>query len=90
MNTEKDLIAESAAEARNMKEYPLTPSQMGVYLACINDPDSLIYNSPLCYNFDKGTVDIERLKSAVETAVKNHEALRYYIDTSSGEPVMKS
>ena len=89
MKTEKDLIAESAAEARNMKEYPLMPSQMGVYLACIKNPGGLMYNSPLCYTFDKGAVDIDALRSAVETAVNNHEGLRYYIDASSGEPVMK-
>ena len=70
MKPEKDLIAESAAEARNMKEYPLTPSQMGIYLACIHNPNGTIYNSPLCYTFDKGTVDIDALKSAVERAVK--------------------
>ena len=89
MKTEKDLIAESIAQTRDMKEYPLTPSQMGVYLACINNPSGTIYNSPLCYTFDKGAVDIDALKSAVERAVKNHEGLRYYIDTSSGEPVMR-
>ncbi len=89
MKIEKDLIAESAAEARDMKEYPLTPSQMGVYLACMHNPGGLMYNSPLCYTFDKGAVDIDALKSAVETAVKNHEGLRYYIDASGGEPVMK-
>ena len=90
MKIERDLIAESAAEARNIKEYPLTPSQMGVYLACINNPSSTIYNSPLCYTFDKGAVDIDALKSAVEAAVKNHEGLHFYVDASSGEPVMKS
>ncbi len=89
MKTENDLMSESMAQARNMKEYPLTPSQMGVYLACINNPSGTIYNSPPCYTFDKGAVDINALKSAVEKAVKNHEGLRYCIDASSGEPVMK-
>ncbi len=89
MKTEIDLIAESVAEARDMKEYPLTPSQMGVYLACMHNPSGLMYNSPLCYTFDKGAVDINALRSAVERAVKNHEGLRFYIDASGGEPVMK-
>ncbi len=56
---------------------------------CIHNPNSKIYNSPLCYNFDKGAVDIDKLKYAVEGAVKNHEALCCYIDASSGEPVMR-
>ncbi len=84
-----DLIAESVNAAKVMKEYPLTPSQMGIYLACMHNPKGTMYNTPTCYTFDKSGIDINALKEAVETAVKNHEGLGFYIDASGGEPVMR-
>ena len=29
-------------------EYPLTDSQMGVYLECVNEPKATMYNIPMC------------------------------------------
>lgn len=88
-SAEKDLIAEATKAAESMTEYPLTPSQMGVYLACMHNPKGTMYNTPTCYTFDRGAVDIDALKSAVQKAVKNHEGLMFYVDASSGEPMMK-
>ena len=88
-SAKEDLIAEAVEAAEKMKEYPLTPSQMGVYLACMHNPKGTMYNTPTCYTFEKGAVDIDALRDAVQKAVKNHEGLRFYVDASSGEPMMK-
>ena len=35
--------------------YPLTPSQMGVYLSCMHNPKGTMYNIPCTYVFDSGS-----------------------------------
>ena len=85
-----DLIAESVKEAKELKEYPLTPSQMGIYFACVSNPAGTMYNIPLCFTFKLSDgIDIEALVAAVKGAIKNHESLKFRIDDSSGSPVMR-
>lgn len=84
----EDIFAECLAEKRNM--YPLTASQMGVYLACVQNPTGTMYNTPSCYTFEKNSeIDIDRLISAVKKTVNNHVSLRVVIDNSIGNPMMK-
>ena len=86
----EDMLAAAISEAEKMNEYPLTPSQMGIYLACINDPNGTMYNIPVCYTFDKSAnINIDALVKAIKTAVKNHEGMRFCVDASSGTPVMR-
>lgn len=86
-NAQKDLIAECIGTKQDA--YPLTPSQMGVYLACAGNPSGTMYNIPFAYTWDKTVgIDIPRFVSAVKKAVGNHEALRFVVDTSSGAPMM--
>ena len=86
----EDMLAAAVSEAEKMREYPLTPSQMGIYLACINDPNGTMYNIPVCYTFDNSAnINIDALVKAIKVAVKNHEGLRFCVDASSGTPVMR-
>ncbi len=88
--TPVDLIAESVNEAKELKEYPLTPSQMGIYFACVSNPAGTMYNIPLCFTFKLSDgIDIKALVAAVKGAIKNHESLKFKIDDSSGSPVMR-
>lgn len=83
----EDIFAQCLSE--KLDSYPLTPSQMGVYLACVQNPNGTMYNTPGGYAFKKHEVDTQRLIDAIKKAVSNHAALKIYIDNSSGSPMMK-
>lgn len=87
MSNLKKLLDTCKDEKRAL--YPLTPSQMGVYLQCMHNPNGTMYNIPCIYYFDKGTLDTDRLKSAIRKTVDNHPILKTQIDTSTGSPMMK-
>lgn len=82
MNTLIDL----SKEKREL--YPLTSSQLGVYFACRKNPEGTMYNTPLACPLPK-QIDIERLRSAVRTVAKNHQALSFVVDTDEGVPAMR-
>ncbi len=73
---------------KKLKEYPLTQSQMGIYL------DSLragmeAYNIPMLLRLPE-SIDTERLKSAIVTAVKAHPSMLLCIGTDSeGQPSLR-
>ena len=57
-----------------MTTSPLTQSQYGIYVECVNHVGEVCYNLPYLYKLDK-QLDADRLCRAVETAVKAHPAL---------------
>ena len=66
---------------------PLTKTQYGLYVECVNNPAEACYNIPYLYTFD-GNLDGQRLKAAVEAAVKAHPELYTRIALNEhGEPV---
>ena len=82
-----DVLTECINQRREM--YPLTPSQMGIYLACVQNPQGTMYNTPCSCQFRKGKINVDRLILAIQKSVLNHEVLRAYIDDSTGSPMMK-
>jgi len=58
-----------------LKDYPLTMTQMGIYVETSANPDTTIYNIPACYKLDF-SIDLEKLKAAVENAVNAHPYLK--------------
>ena len=66
---------------------PLSKSQYGLYVECLNHPGEPCYDVPFLYVLD-GSLDEERLRKAVETAVAAHPTLFTCIKlTDEGEPV---
>ena len=53
---------------------PLTKVQYGIYAECIAHQGEVCYNLPYLYILD-GSLDEEKLKKAVETAVAAHPTL---------------
>jgi hypothetical protein len=53
---------------------PLTKVQYGIYAECIAHQGEICYNLPYLYILD-GSLDEEKLKTAVETAVAAHPTL---------------
>ena len=67
--------------------YPLTDSQMGVYLECVNDPEAVMYNIPMCCELPEN-IDLNRFKEAVGLAVARHTSFAVNITLDNGTPVM--
>lgn len=74
--------------ARERKEWPLTDSQMGVYLECINEPECTMYNIPMCCELPEH-IDRNRFKEAVKKAVAMHPAFGVKIVQREGTPLME-
>ena len=66
---------------------PLKKSQYGLYVECAQHPGEAYYNIPYLYTFD-GSLDENRLKTAIETAVNAHPALLTRIGVDEhGDPI---
>ena len=68
--------AEKAAQEIDAygQAFPLTQSQLGIFLTCEQREGEIAYNNPILLSFAP-TVDAERLQAAVQTAVGNHPGL---------------
>ena len=66
---------------------PLTDSQLGVYMDCSSDPESVKYNIPVLCRLPQNT-DLQRFKEAVCTVASAHKALSVRIAVQSGMPGM--
>ena len=68
---------------------PLSKTQYGIYVACVNHSGEICYNLPYLYTLDK-SLDTERLCRAIESAVKAHPTLFTRITLSDdGEPMQQ-
>ena len=66
---------------------PLSKVQYGIYAECVGHIGEICYNLPYLYQLERG-LDGERLRHAVETAVKAHPTLFTRIQLNDdGEPV---
>jgi len=66
--------------AENIDRAPLTDSQMGVYLECVNSPESTMYNIPVHLSLDGNGMTCEQVKMAVDAVIAKHPALLSRID----------
>ena len=66
---------------------PLSKTQYGIYVECVNHSGEICYNLPYLYTLD-GSLDVEKLCKAVETAVKAHPTLfTRIVLNDEGEPM---
>ena len=73
-------------EHADMSNIPLSYAQMGVYVDCMKQPESTIYNTPVIAKFPKN-VDIQLLVKAMETLVKTHPILQAHFGSVGAEIV---
>ncbi len=71
-----------------LQYYPMTDSQKGVYLECMEDPDSLMYNIPMLCRLPAGT-DRAAFLRAVGEVLALHPALQVTTCSPAGVPSMK-
>ena len=69
VNSEKDAVAAASEE---VTVAPLSFSQTGVYVDCVNNPDDTQYNIPWVLGFPVDT-DTEQLRKAVQTVLTAHK-----------------
>ena len=64
---------------------PLSYAQTGVYLDCLKNPTSTLYNIPYCIKFQKDT-DTTALAEAVRTLVKAHPQMAVHFGNGQEGP----
>lgn len=64
------------------KDYPLTMTQMGIYVETSANPDTTVYNIPMCFKLD-ASLEPEKIKAALEKTIDAHPYLktRLFSDT---------
>jgi amino acid adenylation domain-containing protein len=68
----------------DMSNIPLSYAQMGVYVDCMKQPTSTVYNIPAAIRFPKGT-DVQLFSKSVETIIKAHPQFHVHFDSQGGD-----
>ncbi|MEE0942262.1 MAG: condensation domain-containing protein, partial [Methanobrevibacter sp.] len=66
--------------AKDMKYFPLTSNQLGIYYECMQSPEEVIYTMPSVIKFNKD-INPEKLKNAIITTIESHPYLKTRIVT---------
>ena len=61
--------------ASHKTKFPLSMVQRGIWMDCLIDPDSVVYNIPFACKI-KGHVDLEAMKKSLEQIIHRHEIWR--------------
>ena len=85
-NGDKKAQPNSALSTMNseLTKVPLSYAQTGVYVDCMKNPTSTIYNIPLKIAFPL-TTDVQALAAALRTFVKAHPELSIHFETENTE-----
>ncbi len=62
---------ETQEEYEIFEDYPLSKTQMGIYIECSSNADTVTYNIPLMLKLGKG-LDVDRLCNAIKMALNAH------------------
>ena len=69
--------------------YPLSQSQLGIYLTCMNCTEEGNYNIDMLYRLDDG-IDLERLRRALDAVIAAHPYVKSrLVESESGEPLFE-
>ncbi len=83
-----DTTCASVIHSDDFSTTPLTEAQRGVYLECIEAPDSVMYNIPMLCRLPDDT-DEERFISAAESVIAHHKAFGVAVVLPDGVPSMR-
>ena len=70
----------SNGEREKREKYPLTQTQLGIYVECMMNPDSVFYNLPGSFTFDS-SMDVEKLCDSVRKVLDAHASVKCRICT---------
>ena len=88
MNEAHDSQSVSEEKHAELTNIPLSYAQMGVYVECMKNPASTLYNIPTLIRFPKST-DVQTLSKAVETIIKAHPQFQVHFG-SEGSNIVQS
>lgn len=71
-----------------MREFSLSGTQEGIYIECMNNPESTLYNIPSLYKLPKD-IDVERFIKCFKTAVEHNTGMSTRIYTMENGAVMQ-
>ncbi|MBR1469605.1 MAG: amino acid adenylation domain-containing protein [Prevotella sp.] len=86
MSAEPENPSAEAPKHAEVKSIPLSYAQMGVYVECMKQPASTIYNIPTLIVFPRQT-DTEALKQALTTLVKAHPIMTIHFGSEGTDIV---
>ena len=75
-------------ELKKLHEYPLTQTQMGIYVECENRKGEIAYNLPRLFSFSKH-VDAQRLANALQAVLEAHSYVKSRIKISSDGTILQ-
>jgi amino acid adenylation domain-containing protein len=79
----------NAVEAAEQRDYyPLTPSQVEIYLQQVMEPESTAYNLPLI-GLLEGPLDVEKMQRVFQRIVERHEGFRTSFHLLDETPVQR-
>ncbi len=79
----------NAVEAAELRDYyPLTASQVEIYLQQVMEPDSTAYNLPMI-GLLEGPLDLEKMQRVFQRIVKRHEGFRTSFHLLDETPVQR-
>lgn len=67
----------------------ILPAQKGIFMQYMINTESTLYNIPFEISFEKGKIDVEKLKNAIIVALKNHRVLFSSFDIAGGDIMLK-
>ena len=67
--------AETATTYNLQADYPLTQTQNGIFVECVANPNTTMYNIPYLYRLGN-SVDVNRLQAAIKSAIDAHPYLK--------------
>lgn len=73
---------------RNTISAPLTKTQMGIYIECLENPSSTLYNLPFLAKLEED-IDVESLKTAIEQLVSAYPSLNTVLYTDDDGNIMQ-
>ncbi|MFJ8312992.1 MULTISPECIES: AMP-binding protein [unclassified Streptomyces] len=79
---------ESGRREDHDQPLPLSPGQLGVWLACARGEAGATYNVPRCFELT-GALDVDALRAAVSDLGRRHGALRTTFTSLRGTPVQR-
>ncbi|MDL2253821.1 amino acid adenylation domain-containing protein [Ruminococcaceae bacterium OttesenSCG-928-I18] len=87
LRQKEEEVPELTPEWEELEGYPLTGSQMGVYLDWLKRPEALVYNIPACITFPQ-QIEAESLARAVEILLDAHPGIRMHL-VGEGEDLLQ-
>ena len=85
-NSSQEQHSASNIQHSALKNAPLSYAQMGVYVECMKQPTSTVYNIPTLIRLHKGT-DVQLLEKSIYTLIKSHPQFFVHFGSEGGEIV---